>query len=113
MASVAPAVSFCLSSQQVCRIVFLEPRPAGVLLDLVATSDGGTAGAAPLALELALPWSAWAVAAAGVLELWTRDHSQLSGTVEIARGTPQLHLTDGCYSMVLDIRRSTVAVNAA
>ena len=113
MASVAPAMSFCLSSRQVCWIVFLEPRPAGVLLDLVAMPDGGTGGAAPFAIELALPWSAWAVAAAGVLELWARDHSQLSGTVEIARGTPQLHLTDGCYSMVLDIRRSTVVADTA
>lgn len=99
MASGPEAAALTLPTGELCRIVFLEPRRAGALLDLLGVAD-----MEPFTVEVALPWSAWAVAAARTLESWAACDSELCVVMELVRGTPRLHLTDGCRSILLDLR---------
>ena len=80
------------------RLIFIEPRPAGAVIDLL--DERGH----PFSVDVGLPWSAWALAAAGTLEMWAADHRRVALSFFTSRGTPRVSLSDDRYSIVLDLR---------
>ena len=84
------------------RIVFLESRPGGILIDAL-TSHGQT-----LSMDAQVPVSIWGFAAALTLGQWAEQGSQVEVDLLDQRGVSRVRLSDRQHLVVLDLSRPAI-----
>ena len=88
------------------RVAFVTYEPGGVVIDLMAGPRGSKSARLPVALEVVLPRSTWAVAAAGLLDRWARTNAEIELCGRSSSGAPRMRLSDGRSCMLVDLRRA-------
>lgn len=89
------------------RIVFIENKPRGLVIDAL-TSDGRV-----LSVEAEVPPSMWGFAAAMALGRWAEEGTQVATELYECRGIDRLRLSDDDHLVVLDLARpATVSSHA-
>lgn len=90
-----------------CRIVFMESKPGGLVVDAL-TSNGEA-----LSLDAHVPVSTWGFAAALTLGRWAELGSQVEVELYDKREIPRVRLSDDDHLVVLDLsRRAAVSPDA-
>jgi hypothetical protein len=85
------------------RIAFATFREGGVTLDGVLEPDPKDPADGVFSLHVVLPYSAWAVAAAGLVASWAECDAPVELWFRYAKKTYQVRISDGTSFVLLDL----------
>jgi hypothetical protein len=87
-----------------CRLLFVEPFPGGVTLDVVTAPGAAPGSGAPLTLDVSLPWSKWRIVALAVLMRWADDGREITLEFVGSGDSAKVRVSDGLTWTLLDVR---------
>lgn len=86
------------------RIAFATFLPSVVVIDGVLDSDGSDRTEGIISLRAALPYSAWAVAAGGLIEEWAAKDIPVELRFRYSEGKQQVRICDGRSLVLFDLQ---------
>jgi len=86
------------------RIAFATFRPGAVTIDGVLEPEASPQVDGVFSLEAVLPYSAWAVAAAGLVDTWAGDDAPVELRFRYSRQRKQVRISDGRSFVVFDLQ---------
>jgi hypothetical protein len=102
----APSLDLVPSCEIVqARVLFATFARGEVVIDLIVQVADGETLVAPVALEALLSRSAWAAAAAGLLEKWAFAGTEVELRFRGSGDDPRVQLSDATSCMLLDLSR--------
>ena len=85
------------------RIAFATFLPGGVVIDGVLDSDVVDRTEGIISLRAVLPYSAWAVAAGGLIQTWSANDTPVELRFRYSQGDQQVRISDGRSLVLLDL----------
>ena len=92
------------------QIVLVEPNDRGALIDALAIQDDHSILPAPLTLDVHLPATRWAIAAAVALERWAVEGATVTMNFSWQQGRRRVSILDDRHYVAIDLRRWPVGV---
>ena len=90
------------------RIAFATFKPGGVIIDGVLEPETSYPADGVFSLHARLPYSAWAVAAAGLVETWAAADAPIELRFRYSKKRQQVRITDGVSFVLFDLRSAPV-----
>lgn len=85
------------------RVAFASFVPGGVVIDGVIGSRLSDEAEGIVTLHATLPYSAWAVAAAALVESWADSDTAVELRFRYSKPNPQVRMSDGRSMVLLDL----------
>jgi hypothetical protein len=85
------------------RIAFATFVPSVVIIDGVLGWDDSHRTEGIISLRAALPYSAWAVAAGGLIQTWAANDAPVELRFRYSQGKQQVRISDGRSLVLLDL----------
>ena len=86
------------------RIAFATFRPGALTLDGVLEPDTSQPGDGVFSVHLVLPYSAWALAAAGLVDTWAACDAPVELLFRYSKNTHQVRISDGSSFVLFDLQ---------
>ena len=93
------------------QIMFIEPRPGGLVIDLLCALDEPRFSGTAVSLDAAIPLQAWAVLAVLTVDRWAVLGSEVLLKFRGHHSVAQVSITDQHHALLLDLRRWPVGLS--